>query len=154
MSLVETTLMKVEICVIYTFELASQVTDWRHATTWNYKSCHCRILEIAEVTIEILRFARNRSGCASPRSASLKICIEIGRAEFGISGITVFEIYIEFGLGETCDCGTCILEIDIEIGLVEIYIVELVKTLLFEIDPEMDPGSSSLKSASRHLRAG
>ena len=83
-----------------------------------------------------------------------EICVEIGRAEFGISGITVFEIYIEFGRGETCDCGTYLLEIDIEIGLVEIYTFEFVETHLFEICPKMGPGPSSSKSTSRHLGAG
>ena len=62
-----------------------------------------------------------------PEICVLEICVEIGRAEFGISGIAVFEIYFEFGPGETCDCGTCILEMDIEIALIEIFISELVE---------------------------
>ena len=110
MSLVETTLMKVEICVIYICE--------------------------------------RRIGMYIPEICVPEICIEIGRTEFGISGIGVFEIYIEFGLGETCDWGTCILEIGIEIGLVEIYISELVEIHLFEICPEMGPGPSSSESTS------
>ena len=76
-----------------------------------------------------------------------EICIEIGRAEFGISGIGVFEIYIDFDWARP-GLQPCIHEMSIEIGLVEINISELVEVHLFEIFPEMGPGPSSSESTS------
>ena len=100
-----------------------------------------------------------------PKICIPEICIETGRAEFGISGIGVFEIYIDFrtefgisGIGvfeiyidfdwARPGLQPCIHEMSIEIGLVEINISELVEVHLFEICPEMGPGPSSSESTS------